>query len=111
MQEALEEHGGLLVADAQAAEVLEPGDRTFHRPATAVSSQRATVLGHVLRPAAPAVRRNHLDALIVQVLVERIAVVRLVADDPIRRVEAGGTDRRSCALRATDRRLATVGAR
>lgn len=44
VQETLEEHGGLLVTDAEAAEVLEPGDRAFHRPASFAPAERPTVL-------------------------------------------------------------------
>lgn len=92
MQEALEEHGGLLVADAQAAEVLKPRDRAFHGPASLVPPQRAAILRGVLGLAALAVRGDHLNALRVEIFIQRVAVVGLVADDALRRVtgEAGG---------------------
>lgn len=79
----MEEHGGLLVADAQSAEVLESRDGAFEGPATHVPTQGTSVLGHVLSLAAPAVRRDQLDALPSQVVVEHVAVVGLVADDPL----------------------------
>lgn len=40
VEEALEERGGLLVADAESAEVLEPRDRAFDGPATCVLEVR-----------------------------------------------------------------------
>lgn len=68
MEEALDEHGGLLVADAQAAEVLEPRDRALHGPASLVPTQRPAVLRDDVLLAVVPVRRDHLDALVVETL-------------------------------------------
>lgn len=83
MEEALEQHGGLLVPEAESSEVLEPRDRAFDGPAAFVPAQGSAVLRGVLGRAALAVRPDHLDALLREVVVEQVAVVGLVADDPI----------------------------
>lgn len=83
MEEGLEEDGRFLVADAEPAEVLEPRNGAFDGPAALVAPERAAVLGGVRGRAAPAVRGDHLDALLGQVVVEQVAVVGLVADDAL----------------------------
>lgn len=73
MKEALEEHVRLLVADAQTAKGLEPRDRAFDGAAAIVPADRAAVLGNVLSLAAPAVRPDHLEAPMGQVVVRHVA--------------------------------------
>lgn len=81
-------HRGLLVAHVQPAEVPEPTDGAYDGRAALVSEQRAAVLRALLRLAIAVVRRGHLDALIIKVFVELVALVRLVADNAPRRVAA-----------------------
>jgi len=49
-----------------------------------VASELAPVLRDVLLLAILAVRRDHLYALVIQVIMQRVAVVRVVADDAMR---------------------------
>ena len=49
MQEALKQLSRLLPADAQPAEVLDSGNRTFYFAVSAVALQRPTTLRHILR--------------------------------------------------------------
>ena len=66
----------------QTAKLVHPGKQPFYFPAPAITAQRATVLG--LAPALP-IRGNQFNAVLVgKLFVERVRVVRFVAD------EAGG---------------------
>ena len=66
------------VADNQSAEPVQPGEQPLHDPAAQVAPQRFAVLR--LAPVL-AVGRNHLDSVfLVQMPVERVRVIRLVAD-------------------------------
>lgn len=76
------------MADAEPAEVLEPADGAFHRPSASEAAELPSVLRDILRLAVLAVGRDQLDALVVEVLIERIGVVGLVADDARRRIRA-----------------------
>ena len=63
----------------QTAELVHPRKQPFHFPASPVTTQRATVLG--LAPAPP-VRCDQFDAVLVgELFVERVRVVRFVADE------------------------------
>ena len=84
MKQTLIEDGGLLPADAQAAKVLHPANGAFNGPAAGVASQRSAVLRDILRLPIGSVWSNHLDALPGHFLVQSIAVVRPVTDDPLR---------------------------
>lgn len=63
----------------QSAEFVHPRKQPFHFPASPVTTQRATVLG--LAPSLP-IRGNQFDAVFFgELLVERVGVVRFVADE------------------------------
>jgi hypothetical protein len=66
-------------AGDQSARVVEPGEEAFNLPAATVPAQGPAVLG----AAAPrAIRRNHLDAVVVaQLHIEQVAVVAAIADE------------------------------
>src|ERR1035437_3384516 len=64
----------------QASIVLHPGKEPFHLPTTAVATQRAPVLRLPL--AVGSVGRDHLDAIFTHLLIQRVRVVGLVADQP-----------------------------
>ena len=78
MKKPLESELGFFPTDAQAAVVLEPGDRAFHGPTPAVSAQGSTVLG---LGAVGTVGRDHFDAMGGQFGIQGIAVISLVAND------------------------------
>jgi hypothetical protein len=78
MKETLESALGFFPTDAQAAIVLESGDRAFHSPTPAVSAQGATVL---VLSAVGTVGRDHFDAMGGQFGIQGIAVISLVAND------------------------------
>ena len=68
----------------QAAEVVEPGEKPFHLPAPPVTAQRPAVLGFA---SSPPIRRDQLDAVFGRELgIERVRVVRLVPDQPLRKL-------------------------
>lgn len=70
------------VARNQSAEPLQPGEQPFHDPAALISAQWSAVLR---LPPVLSIGRYHLDAvLLFQVPVQRIGIVRLVADQPRR---------------------------
>lgn len=63
------------------AEVMHPGEQSFHFPSPAVAPQLASVLS--LLSATAAVGRDHFDAVLGgELLVERVRVVGFVADEP-----------------------------
>jgi hypothetical protein len=78
MKETLESALGFFPSDAQAAVVLEPGDRAFYGPKPAVSAQGSTVLG---LGAVGTVGRDHFDAMGGQFGIQGITVISLVAKD------------------------------
>jgi hypothetical protein len=81
VNEALEVLGVSLVSSDEAAKVLEPRKEAFHLPPTLVTAKGATILGSHLSIAP--IGRNQLDpAFLPQTLIERVAVVRLVSDEP-----------------------------
>lgn len=72
------------VPNHKAPEVLKPREEAFHFPSPAVSPQRSTILRAGTNPVRP-VRSNQLDVLFVpQPLVQRVAVVGLISDQPSR---------------------------
>lgn len=81
MKEALKHGLGAFPADAEAAEVLEPADGAFDRPAAFVAAQRPAILGDVLGTAAGTVGRNHLHPLFGQLGIEPVAVIGLVTNE------------------------------
>jgi hypothetical protein len=65
-------------ANAKAAIVLEPGDGAFDPPASFAASQGPAVLGwRAIEP----IRRDHLDALSGQQVIETVTIVSFVNDD------------------------------
>src|SRR6204780_3033450 len=74
----------ILPANNDATIVMEPSKQTFNFPATTVAAQGATVLGDGSTPV-PAVRRDQFHTeLFAYPLVQRITVVRFVADQSLR---------------------------
>jgi hypothetical protein len=67
------------IADDEPTEVPQPGEQALDLPPTLVATQRSAILGLGLLPIAP-VGRNHLHAELGQLSVQRIRVVRPVAD-------------------------------
>ena len=72
------------VADHQPPEITEPGKQALDFPSAPVAPQFPTVLGPRLFPVS-AVRCNHLDSAVMEKpLIQPIAIVGLVANEPIR---------------------------
>ena len=71
----------VFIPDNQPSEVVEPCEQPFDLPALAISPNGASILSFGSFSTGP-VRRDHLDAYVLQVLVKRVAVIGLVADDP-----------------------------
>jgi len=86
MKESLKEFGGLLPADAQPPEVLEPADGAFNSPPPRVAAEDTCILGYVFRLAVAAMRRDHLHALFGHRFIQRVAVIGLVTNDSLRRL-------------------------
>lgn len=71
-------------ANRQPPEILEPGKQTLHFPPSPVSSEFATILGLWFFSVA-AVRGNHFNpSHLHQPVIQSVAVVSLVSDQPIR---------------------------
>ena len=74
----------VLPTNHQPAKMMEPSEKSFHSPTSAVAAQRATILGR--RPSLYAVRCDHLDTVALgQVSIQTVAVVGFVADQPRRK--------------------------
>ena len=71
-----------LVARHQAAEVLQPREQAFDLPAPAVAAELTAVLGG--DAAVSPIGRDQLDAALRQPAIQRVAVIRPVADQPVR---------------------------
>ena len=69
----------VLVANVQAAKMIEPAEEAFDLPAAPVASERPAVLSWRL-DAIDFVRGNQLDALLPESFIERIAVVGFVSN-------------------------------
>ena len=69
-----------LVARVHAAHAQEPRDQSFDVPAPPVPPERSAVLRFLV---GRVVRRDELDAALLEPRVERVAVVRLVADESL----------------------------
>jgi hypothetical protein len=69
-------------ADHDATIVMQPREQAFDFPSTAIAPQRATILGQSSGAHGP-VWRDHLDAVVLhQPLIEAVAVVGAIADQP-----------------------------
>ena len=69
-------------AAGKSAEVLQPGKQPFDFPAPQVSAQRSAILSSLsLAP----VGRDHFDAVVLtKLLVQRVAVIGFVTNQPLR---------------------------
>lgn len=74
----------LLVPDQQPTMISQPGKSSLHDPAVTVASDGPAILRVVVRAAIAAMRGDHLDAQIKEQLVERITIIGLVSDQPLR---------------------------
>ena len=79
LDEAEEVLGMVLPADEDATLPLYPGEEAFDQPASHITAQPSSILRGRLA-AIGAVRRDHLDAVVAQLLIERIAVIGAIAD-------------------------------
>ena len=94
----------ILPADDQTAKIMQPGKQAFDLPTAAVTAQFASVLGTRLA-AVVFMGCNQLDPLLLQSLIQGIAVVSPIADQSLRglRREAlgdGGGDETSLMRRS-----------
>ena len=82
LQHAEEVLDVILPAGDQPAGVVQPSEEAFDLPATAGSTERASILGR--RATAAAMPGDHLDAVsLAQDLIEGVAVVAAVADQSV----------------------------
>jgi len=84
--------------------VLHPGKKPLDFPSSQIAAQRTAILGLAL--AVGPVGRDHLDAILVRLLVERIRVVGFVADEPLRQFVEETSGRNSFHTLALGRRSA-----
>src|SRR6266568_6689577 len=75
--------GVVFPADEDAALPLNPSEEAFDEPAPHVAAEAAAILGRWLAPVG-AMRRDHLDAVLAQLLIQWIAVVSAIADQVLR---------------------------
>jgi len=83
MKERTVNHNMAVPADHQAAVVAKPGEGAFHLPTPPVSPQFAAVLRFAFSPF-PAMRADQLNPAPLQPFPQRVAVVPLVGDEPLR---------------------------
>ena len=76
----------VLPSGYQASEVLEPSEKTFHLPPPPVSSKCASILCFRSFPV-HLVRGDQLNAPLFKFLVQRVAIIGLVTDDPFRELD------------------------
>jgi hypothetical protein len=74
--------GAPLIACDESARVLEPGEEPFDFPPAFVAAQRATILGEI--DSRRAMRGDQFDAAGGERLVEAVAVIGGIADEPLR---------------------------
>ena len=73
----------ILPSDNEAAEVVEPGEKPLNLPTSFVSAEGSPVL-RFSDPGATIGRDHFNSVMLIERLIERIAVVGLVADEPVR---------------------------
>jgi len=91
LDESEEVLDAILPSCDQSAVVLHPGEEALYLSAAAVAAQRPSILRLLL--AIGSIGRDHLDAVLFgQLLVQRVGVVGLVANQPLRQLveEASG---------------------
>src|SRR2546429_6738323 len=72
------------VTDENASEVVQPGEEPFDLPASVVSAEHPAILGLGSGAVLP-MRSDHLDIVfLLQRVIQRIAIVGSVADQPLR---------------------------
>ncbi len=81
MDEAEEVFNVVLPSGDESAEVVHPGEQPFHSPSPAVAPQLASILS-LLSATAPVGRDHFYVVLGGKLLVERVRVIGLVADEP-----------------------------
>ena len=75
----------ILIAHNKSAEVKKPSEHSFDFPSADISSERTSVLRRSFAPLP--VRRDHFRSVILhELLVQPIAIVSFVADQPFRRI-------------------------
>src|SRR4030081_1683146 len=80
MKEGLVNGKRAVIAHDQSAEVAEPGEGAFYRPASPVAAQRPTILGRRFASILP-MRDDQLDAALGQLRAQRVAIVAPVGDE------------------------------
>src|SRR5215472_14115629 len=79
--------GVIFIADDHAAEVVQPGEQSFHFPATLKAAQRTSVLSDTLGPATLTMWSDHLGAELLQnFTVQPVTVVSLISNESLRDV-------------------------
>jgi len=80
MEETDEIGGAPLIPSDESAIVLKPGEEPFDFPAALIATKRAPILGEIdpIRP----MRGDQFDAAGGQGLVEAVAVIGRIADEP-----------------------------
>ena len=81
-EKAQEILGVVLVASNQATKVVKPSEQAFGFPSSPIPSQRASVLGGVF--AVAPMGSDQFDTLLLQLLIQRIGVVRPIPDQALR---------------------------
>ena len=81
-EKAQEILGVVLVASNQATKVVKPSEQAFDFPSSPIPSQRASVLGGVF--AVAPMGSDQFDTLLLQLLIQRIGVVRPIPDQALR---------------------------
>src|SRR5215471_2023186 len=77
--------GVILIANHQAAEVVQPSEESFHFPTTLEAAQRTSVLSNSIGLATFAVWSDHLSAELLQnFTIQPVAVVGLVSNESLR---------------------------
>src|SRR5689334_12130330 len=71
----------ILIPRDQTPEVLQPGKQAFNLPTPAIATQAAAILSARLG-AVGFVRRDQLNALVSQAVVQRVAVIGLIPNQP-----------------------------
>lgn len=91
----------------QPAVVLHPGEESLNLPSTAIAAQRTAIL--CLAFAAGPGERYHLDAVFIDLLVERVRVVGFVTDEPLWQLVEEASGQKSFHNLAVGRRSAFDG--
>src|SRR5215467_12301448 len=75
----------VFISNNQTTEVLQPGEQSLHFVTPAVSPHRASVLCRRLSPIA-SMWRDHSNPGRRQFFIQRVAVIRLVSNQPCRKI-------------------------